>query len=87
MVLGFKDPEDPHVWETGVLPATRAGSVRSGMQVICEWGGEIYHVYRPANGWISLIAVRLADPQLAPLIRDLPVVDYVEPDVVVPIID
>lgn len=86
LTLGFKDPEDPHVWETGVLPATRAESIRRGMQVICEWGGEIYHVYRP-KGPISMIAVRLENAHLAPFVRDLPMVDYVEPGAVVPIID
>jgi hypothetical protein len=86
LILGFKDPEDPHSWETGMLPATRAESILAGMRQICELGGEIYWVFR-RYGSISTVAVRLKDPRLAPLIRDLSVVDYIHVSQVVPIID
>ncbi len=86
LILGFKDPEDPHSWETGMLPATRAESILAGMRQICELGGEIYWVFR-RYGSVSTVAVRLEDPRLAPLIRDLSVVDYIQVSQVVPIID
>jgi subtilisin family serine protease len=73
VMIGLKPPAAARSRETGVIPGIDRATALAGREMIEATGARITQTYRN----ISAVAAEI-DPALAPRLRSLPVVDYLE---------
>ncbi len=73
VAIGFKPPDAPSVRSTGVIPSMSKAQALEGRRAIEALGAKITRTYRTSSSVIAEIR-----PELAPSIRRLPIVNYVD---------
>ncbi|MGH7575551.1 MAG: S8 family serine peptidase [Longimicrobiales bacterium] len=74
-VIAIKEPESQHTLDTGVRAAVSADAVEEGMALLeAQVGVEVFDVLEN----LGMVRVHM-DPALAPILRQNPLVDFIEP--------
>ena len=73
VIIGIKPAGAPRSGETGVVPAIDRSTALAGRAEVAALGAQILMTFRHSSAVVATIA-----PNLAPVLRSLPTVDYVE---------
>jgi len=76
VIVGFKPPSAGRTAETGLIPGMAPAEALASRAALLEWPVILKRTFR----FSSDVVVQLPYSELAPLLRSLPFVNYVDPD-------
>src|SRR5687767_2367400 len=77
VIIGLKPPNSPRTKESGVIPAMARAEVLASRQLLTERGISVVRTFRYSSEVVAEIPA-----SLAPVLRGLPFVNFVDPDYV-----